>query len=237
MEHTLPTSEEVTEVLTTADEDLLSVLETDEERKVAAKILPGLAAKANSLAEATKAKELKREVEQLTEENRKYIQAELDKIRKANEPLSPEELTKLLSQEYVEFPVQVRIARNGTGVRDFVIRELPVAVERKVLTTIQKTLAPRLKELSSLDWSAEATNLSKLNKMVSMIPGALDTLAECTAICLNPYDEHSDVNGEWVMNNLNVYKMYNVLQAQANASRWRDFFLAVYQAIPGQMTV
>lgn len=235
MDHTLPTNEEVKEALATEDDNIVASLQTEEERKVALKLLPLIAAKANELAEAKKAKELKAEVAKLVEENKKYITDEIEKIRKANTPLSTEELAKMLSQEYVTFDFKMQ-GRNGTGMKnyDFVIRELPVKIERKVLTTVQKTLAARMKEIAAFDWSAGATTFEKINSLVSMVPGMLETLAECCAICLDPYDEN-DITAEWVLSNMNVYRMMAVLQAQANASRWRDFLSLVWQAIPQQM--
>src|SRR4051812_41474235 len=80
---------------------------TPEEAVIGAKILPKLADTANRLARENKSKELAVELTILKEENQKRMQTLLEDTRKANTPLEPAELGKLLSQEYVEFSFAV----------------------------------------------------------------------------------------------------------------------------------
>lgn len=229
MTNDLPTAEQVAEALTVPPEIEL----TEEEKPIAVKLLPMLARQANEKAEAARADSLNTEVLALRDEFKKQMEVELAKLRKANEPVTPEEMAKLLNQEYLEFSLSVR-GRNREE-RVFMIRELPVAVEKKLLDTVRRTLSSRLKEIAAIDWTAGLTNLEKVERSVDMVPGALEVLAECCATCLDPFSEDEAINAQWVLDNMNVYRMYAVLQAQAAASRWRDFFSLVYQAIPNQM--
>lgn len=231
----LPTPEQVDAALTEDTPEELKIFENDEEKKIGMRLMPALHKQAMEHAEAVKAKELNRIVEELRLSNANNIQAELDKMRKANTPLTPEELAKLVNQEYIEYTVTVSMGKNKQQ-RNFVIGELAAAAEKKLITAIKKTLSSRVKELSALDWSSTNTTLERLDKLIEMVPGALDTIADCVAICLDPHKEDADINGEWVMNYMTIQKMLVVLRLQAEVNRWRDFFSLASQFIPNQMT-
>lgn len=199
-------------------EELLQ-FENDQERSIAARLLPVIAEKANRQAEANKAKELEKFVGELQTENKRVLDAKLEEFRKAMVPPTPEELQKVLDQEYLEFSLKLK-DRNGS--KDFVIRELPMAAEAKVVKMLQKTLSSRLKDLSSVEWSAELSMVERIARLMEMVPGALETLSDCLAICLDPWDEQH-VTGEWVQQNVSSSRMANILNAQIEVSRLRDF--------------
>lgn len=224
----LPTAAEVEEAL--APDVELPEEWTPEEKAIAGKVLPFVARKANVLAEAKKGKELETTLADIRRENEASIKKAIDDMRKANEPLSSEEVGKLLNQEYLEFTIKLK----ASGVeREFVIRELTVKKEKKVLDAIKKVLVVRLKEIASIEWKTESSNIQKIMQLVEMIPDTLDVLADCCAVCLNPEGEDAAVDKEWVLENMNTFRMTAVLQAQAQASRWRDFILLASQSIPG----
>src|ERR1017187_7940823 len=230
-DQTLPTPEEVALALAPPEDDPLSKL-TKEEAEIVAKILPLLADKANKAAEVKKAKELQSTIEALTQENIKMRDQELQKIRDSNKPPDPKELEKLLTQEYLEFAVKLP---TGDGVREFVITELPQSAETRLFNTIKKKLVPALKELSAVEWNSSMTTATKLEKVIDSMPMALETMAELTAICLNPFGR-TDIDAEWVRNNVSSVRQLNILEAQITASRFRDFGLALSRNLPGMIS-
>lgn len=238
MDNNIPTLEETVAILESPVDDGLEAL-SQEEKPVALKLINSpwyqkLLARVEASAEAKKAKELDAQVQALIASNKEMMTAELDKLRKANEPLSSTELEKLVSQEYLEFSITLPRHRERSE-RVFVIQEVPVRVEKKIVTTLRKTLGAMLKDMSSLNWTTEMSNLERVQSLIDMVPGALETLAECAAICLNPRDEEKEITADWVLDNLPAGKILAVLQLQAEANRWRDFFSLVFRAIPSQM--
>lgn len=239
-ENVLPSPEQVEEALKAEPEEL-DLFTSDEEKTIARKLIPLITKKAIETAEARKAKELEKVVAELTTSNEKMITAELDKLRKANEPLSSEELQKLVSQEYIEFQVSVNVRghKNGNGIvhtekRDFVICEVSARVEQKFLKAIKKTLADNIKEIAAIDWSGMG-GIERLQRVIDVVPTALDTLASCVALCLDPHGEDKEIDGDWVLEHLQISQMIGVLQLQAEANRWRDFFSLASRFIPRSM--
>jgi|SRR5581483_6576971 len=205
--------------------DVTGLFDTDEERAVAARILMPLAARINVLSEARQAKRLDKLTQDLINDNKKLIETEIDKIRKAHTPPSDADLQKLLSQEYAEFTVEVRVAE---GSRTFTIRELPMSIETKIIQVIRRTLVERLQSISTIEWDPGANMLERLQKVLDVVPGALSTLAECVALCLDPFGEHS-VSAAWVADNIGATRMLNILRAQLAAGRYRDFASGISQ--------
>jgi hypothetical protein len=220
----LPTVEDVNAVLAAPEE--LSVL-SPEELAIGAKILPILAAKANATAEANKARELQKQLEVLRGENQKAMEAEMDKLRKAMAPPSAQDIEKLLSQEYLSFEVKIR--DRSQSFQTFVIRELPLAAEAKFLRSLQRELVPKLKEVASIDWTGSTAE--KIQRLIEFVPSTLGMLTEMCAVCLDPFEEEG-VNKEWVERNMGLDRILSVLEAQAMAGRYRDFFLRLSALLP-----
>jgi hypothetical protein len=230
-----PTSEEVNEALMNQEDvEELQILKTPEERRIASILIPIILRKANMTAEVAYAKQLQVTVEDLKAQNAKAIENQLKVIRDANKPPTPEELEKLLSQEYATFTIEV-IQRKGQK-KQFTIRELPQATEMKFMRVIQNTLVPRLKELASVEWTNTSSVAEKMQRIIDIIPEAMDMLAECCAIALDPYSEEG-ITKEWVQLNLSSFRIMSIIEAQVTAGKFRDFFAALSRAIPGQTTV
>jgi hypothetical protein len=181
-----------------------------------------------AVAEAKKAKELQAFLDGLRLENAKMVEVELEKLRSQNKPPTQDELEKLLNQEYAEFTIKVT---DKTGDKTFIIRELPQAIEKKLFTSIQKSSVPKLQALSNIEWTATATAPEKLQRVIDMVPDALDMLAENVALCLDPYGSEQ-ITKEWVQMHLSSFRIVSVLQAQFLAGRFRDFFSQAYRIIP-----
>lgn len=212
-----------------SEPDELSNL-TEEERKVAAKILPIVAGKANATAEARKAKDLEKLQLELTAQNKKLITEYLEDLKKQNTPPTIDELEKLVNQEYIEFTVKIRERSGQGGEKIFTIRELPQAVELKLFKSVQRAIVPHLKQLSQLEFSGEGM-ADKLQVVIDAVPELIDTLAENAALCLDPYNA-GGITKEWVQANLSSYRVMSIIEAQVTAGRFRDFFSAASRSIP-----
>lgn len=211
---------------------------SDEERPIALKLratmLPRLAELANRQAEANKARELKDMFAKIVEDNEKILKEKIEEYRKALTPPTPDELNKILSQEYIEFKLEIRAAGQT---REFVIRELPLDAETKILKAIQKTLSERMVEFGRVEWQANMNMADRIQKIISIVPGAAETLADCVAVCLDPFGEDETINGKWVTRNIGLQKFTAIIHAQVEVSRYRDFFSLASRFIPGMMNL
>lgn len=232
MDYTLPTSEETNAILASPQDEVLEQF-TAEEKEIANKLIPLLTPKileeATVKANAKMAKELDDQVRGLVEANKKLMQEELDRMRKANEPLQPAELEKLINQEYFEAKIDL-----GAGRGTYTISELSVKHEKRLLKVLKGTIVAAVQQASSLEWSTEMSNLERLQMFVDSVPGALDAASECVAIILNPKGENT-IDLEWVLNNLPTVKILSVILLQLEANKYRDFFLLASRTIPSQM--
>lgn len=229
VEDTAPTEQIVADILATPE----LTFETEQEREIAAKLLPGLAAKANALAEANKMRELNSLVEGIRVENKKAIEEKLEEYRKSMTPPSTDELQVLLSQEFVEF--KFKLIHDGVQ-KDFVIRELPLQTETNIIKALRRTLAERVQEISSIEWLPGMASIERVQKVMELVPGAIETVADCVALCLDPFQEKS-IDGKWVMRNVGSSRMMAIIHAQIQASRYRDFLSLASRVMPGLTTV
>lgn len=226
----IPTQEQIEAALADPEQPAeLSVLSTPEEKIIGAKILPGLTAKIRAQAQAESAKELAVKTQELIAQNQRMMHDEVEKFRNSIQPPDGKQLEQLLSQEYgtMEFTVA---GRKG-GKKTFTLRELPQAAEKKLFGTIQQRIVPHLKELASIEWAASATREAKFQKVLNIIPDGLDTLAECCAICLDPYNEEG-ISIDWVQANMSSNRIETVVEAQLTINKIRDFGSAVYRLLP-----
>jgi hypothetical protein len=219
------TGTEVMEVKQEADilvEDPLASL-TQEEAVIGAKLLPILTTGIAKAADARYSQQYRVKFDAMQAANTKALTEAIEKLREAAKPLSDEEIGKLLEQEYGTFPVKLA---GPVGPVEFTICELPVSAEKKLLKSLRGAIAPILKLISSDEWAklAGAAPLERVEKIVDMVPEALDVLCTCTALCLDPRGEHDWLTPEWVADHLGLNRIVMVLTAQIQASRYRDFF-------------
>lgn len=230
------TMAEVQDILSAPEPDpILNVLQTDEERLVAAKILPALTAKVDSVVRLENAKKFTDEVTSLKAANEKAIRETIDQIKRDAKPLEPADVEKLLSQDYLTIPVSVPKREKGkTKQIEFVLGEVPQAVEQRFLKVLKDKLMPYLKTLTAIDFKNSTEMASKIQTAIEIVPEALEIMAELVSIALNPYkeSEYDFVTTEWVKNNLSSYRQFNIIMGQVSVSRIRDFFSAAYQGFP-----
>jgi hypothetical protein len=218
----LPTRAQLDEAMAEVSDPLLKNL-TPEEVAIAQKILPAITVRANELAQANYTRSLEQTITSLKAENEKIIQAEIQKFRDGNKPLEPKDIQALLTQEYAEFSVKLS-DRTGKA-KDFVIRELPQAVELKMMKVLQKAIVPHLRELNAIEWNAGTSTTDKLQKLIDIVPEALDTLSDICVMALDPFGDES-VTKEWVQRNMSSFRIIAVIEAQFMTSKVRDFFSA-----------
>lgn len=156
------------------------------------------------------------------------IAAKFEEWKKTQDPIDSTELKKLISQEYEEFSLPVP---TESGTRNFVIREMPKAVETRLVKLAQRSLLPMLENKFLLDfkWSAINTVPEKLNSLLGLIPNSLDVMAEICAVCLDPYEKDKDINAAWVSDHLSTARIQAVVLLQFEMNKYRDFFLSAFR--------
>lgn len=208
------------------DKDLAAL--PPEEKVIGVKLLPGLISRITEKVEASGAKKLSERVTQLNEANDKMMREEMAKFRARQEPPKPEELEKLLSQEYETMTFKVR---TEGGERTFTIGELPQTAEKRLMDTVQKNILPYLKEFTSLEFSNSSNTASKIARVLEVLPNAMDLMADVAVIALNPYGKEN-VDRVWVQENMNSARIMNLIEAQIHVGKIRDFISAASRLIP-----
>ena len=161
---------------------------------------------------------------ELATANAKMIQEELERIRKDFGPPKLEDIQKLLDQEYLTFTVLVPWPGEEKK-REFTIQELPQSVEKKFYKQIKSQLLPRAKELAALSFEVlEGKVEDKISAILEAFDPSFDILAAGVVLILNPRGETKEITQEWVQDNISSSRMWNILEAQMQVNRMRDFF-------------
>lgn len=168
-------------------------------------------------------------VDQARKDAQVAIQENFDKWKKSQEPLNTEELKKLISQDYEEFKVPLTDSDGNT--RFFTIRELPKAVEMRLVKLAQRTLEPLFadKSLADFKWRATDSIPEKVNSLLGLIPNSLDVMAEICTICLDPYEKDSTITGKWVSENISTARIQAIVLLQFEVNKYRDFFYSAFR--------
>jgi hypothetical protein len=187
-----------------------------------------------SLFEVWKAKELAN----LTEKQQITIKEEVQKLfakwQEEQKPPTMEEIQRTLDQEYASIKVElfVKVANEDTPQkREFTLRELPQAVERKFYRQFvqrMKDKAPQLQALAQRNMDQPFEKV--LGDFMDTIDGAFDVMAEAVAIVLDPYNEDKEITAAWVAGNISSNRQYSIIQAQMEVNKLRDFFSRVFQS-------
>ena len=167
---------------------------------------------------------------QLREENDKVVREHLERYRQEMAPPKPEDMQKLLDQEYVEFKVSLRVPTNDDTSttkwkeRTFTLYELPQKLERQVLKKLKSTLVPFSADLAALTMNLlEGDAAKKIVQLMNAFEPILEMMADIAAICLNPYGEDADITGDWVRENISSTRIAKIVSAQLEANHTRDF--------------
>lgn len=170
------------------------------------------------------------------------VKKRFDEWQKAQKPPSPEDLQKLLDQNYLEFKVKLH---TGDGEREFTIVELPQVVEQKFYRLFKNKLLQKASVIASIaQANMDEPMEKKFRFALDAIDESFDILAEACVLVLNPFGKTDGVTAEWIKSNLSSNRVWNIVFAQIEANRLRDFFSQISQAgnsmtnmIPGQNQV
>lgn len=161
--------------------------------------------------------------EKFLAENKQRFEEALKEIRAKLEPPKPEDIQKMLDEEYVTFKVKLPF---GDGDKEFVLEELPQAIEKKFYRLVKDKLVPLTQEINSIKMNLlDGGDISKkILAMAETVEPILDVLAGVASIALNPRGKIDGINVEWVQENLSSMRILSVVNAQAQCNRLRDFF-------------
>lgn len=172
-------------------------------------------------------KEIQRISAEMTKENKKIVEEAIARFRKEMTPPSEQDIQKLLTQEYVEFKVDVKV--KGGEAKHFVLVELPIAVEKKIYKKVKDILVPFAADLSSLSLQLlEGDAAKKIVQLMNTFEPMLDLMIAICTICLNPFEEDDEVTEEWVRKNLSATRIVKIVSAQMEANKMRDFFSLLF---------
>lgn len=179
--------------------------------------------------EAEYAEKLAKKSHELDEENNRIIGRAIEEwnANQKNKQLTPEQLEKLLSQEYVTFPVKVMCTDDSGEMKErtFTLVELPQAVEKKFYKMFKDKVKPHIARLAELVREVEGGKMDgKIETILELFDPAFDMLAAATAIVLNPYGKQKDVDEKWCAENLSSIRMWNIISAQEQINKLRSFF-------------
>jgi len=174
------------------------------------------------------------EVAKLNKFNQEQISRAIDEWKKEQKPPDPEEIQKLISQEYFEFEMALETA---DGKRTFTIRELPQAIEKKYYKQVKTALIPHIQEIAGLTIALSDTQgiEEKVLKMLDTFEPLFEILSDLVTLILDPYGKEG-IDKAWVQNNLSSFRMWNIVIAQDTANRVRSFFSVASKAsLDGKM--
>lgn len=225
----------------TVSEPLQDIVEMVEERpelsqeqwEVVNKAIPWLKAtmkpEIRAELEVTYSKKNDELMAQIKKDTQEHVDAQFAALKKAQEPLGQDELKKLLSQDYLEFPVPVRVRDKENNskfeVKEFVIVELPSTLEEKFYKILRDALIPILQERDNISFTLESGSLiDKVKTMLDTSEKALNLGGELVAIILDPWEKDKSINKKWVRDNLSTERQAAIILAQFEANKYRNFF-------------
>lgn len=180
-----------------------------------------------------------RDLAELEKKMDEQVQAGMEKKfeewKEQQKPLTKEQIQELVSQAYVTFDVKLFAAPpdNPDGEESemtFTIREVPKSVEEKFYAAFKKGLLDNLPKLNALQQAnMDKTYEEKMRAMLEAIDGGLDLMSRLCAIVLDPKGKKG-ITEKWVSDNLASSRQWNIIQAQLEANRLRDFFSKVSQS-------
>jgi len=180
---------------------------------------------------------------ELKEAQKAAEQVALDAVKKLHEkyieeqkPPSDAEIQKLLSQEYVEFNLQITAHINGTTREEhFVIRELPQEAEIKLYSIFINKVISKVSLLQTFTQEGiDKPFEERVNSYLGLFQEFPDLMANSVVVILNPFEDRKDVDRSWVQRNISSNRQWNIIEAQIKVNRIKDFLSRLSQS--GQST-
>lgn len=159
-----------------------------------------------------------------------------DKWVKDQAPPTQEHLQKLVSQDYVSFKVVIEALEPGAPEdaelkrMEFTIREVPEAIEEEFYRVFKQGLLENLPKLNAFNQKTlDMPFDQKIKTMMEAMEGGMEMMSGLTAMVLDPR-KRKKIDGAWVKDNISSHRQWNIIQAQLEANRLRDFFSQVSQS-------
>lgn len=205
--------------------------ETEVRSQIAAEIRKDL--------EAEYTKKLAEYTVKADEDMKKMVGEAIEQWKQDQAPPTPEDIQKLLTQEYIEFAVKIPYVQEDGTQREktFTLRELPQSVEKRFYAKVKKELVPKAQDFAALTFNLlEGDAAQKLVHMLEAFEPGFDLLAEACYLILNPFGKDKDVTLEWVQENISSSRMIAIVKAQMEVNRLRDFFSGGFLSRKSQST-
>lgn len=185
------------------------------------------------------------EFSKFVKEQDEVIKTKLDetveKWKKDQKPPTTEEIQQLLDQEYVTFTVPVVTYDDEGNAQNviFTIRELPQKIEKRLYRQFRDKIMSKAGSLGAFTQAnIDAPFETKIKNFLELFDESFELLAESVAMVLNPFEKRQ-VNGkpvdrEWVQENISSSRQWQIMEAQIQVNRIKDFFSKLSQS--GQVT-
>jgi len=182
-----------------------------------------------------KAKDLADLEQKMDQQVQEGVQKLFDKWQEEQKPPTPEQIEQLVKQKYATFSVELEIEdpeKDDVFVtRSFTIRELPQTVEEEFYEIFKHQLQEHMGEINALAQKTMGNTVEeKVKAVLELGTGGFKVMAELVKIILNPRGKKTDITTEWVQNNVSSMRMWNIIQAQVEANKLRDFFSKLSQS-------
>jgi len=185
--------------------------------------------------EANSAREIVKIREDLNAKVKETVTAKLAEIERAAGPSSSEDMRKLVTQEYLKFPITIVSVddEDFEQTRNFTIREISQTAEKRLVLMLADRIAPLMQKFAGIKFTDAMTNADKLQKAIKVAPEILDITAAACVIVLNPYGRDAEITVEWVQQHVSSARQMAYIEAQFMANRIRDFFYSVSRVSQG----
>jgi hypothetical protein len=156
-----------------------------------------------------------------------------DKWKEEQKPPEPEDIQKLLDQEYETFTIPIDYVKfeNEEEVNakmTFTVRELPQSIEKKFYRQFKEKLKGKASLLEAFTQSGiDKPFEEKVDSFMSLFDESFDLLADAVLLVLNPFGRRKEITKEWVQNNIGSDRQWRIVEAQLKVNRLRDFFSKV----------
>jgi len=208
------------------------------EMPITDKIRAEVEAEIKAIYEAKWVKEVADIRQKLTDQNEIAIQKAIEELRAELKPPSKEDISQLLSQEYLEFKVDIpwsdppegsdaNLVGSEAHTRTFVIRELGQSKEKAFYKKLKEQIIPRAADIGSLTFELlEGDTAKKIISAIETFEPAFDLMADACMMLLDPKGKEK-LTLNWIQDNLSSYRQWNIINAQLQVNRLRDFFSQV----------
>src|ERR1019366_1147634 len=173
-------------------------------------------------------------------ENDVALKEVVAEFKKSQQPPTQAEIKLLLSQEHLPFDVELpgESDPSTATTKKFPIRELPQSVEKKFYRKFKEELLPHASDLAALSFNmaAEGDVGKQIITLLETLEPGFDLMADAVVMILNPRGKEKEISREWVQDNIGSYRQWNIINAQIQINRLRDFFSQISRGSKGMTT-